>query len=138
MQTEKKIRFCNQRSELEKLFSLIQELKEELTLSEEQVFSLNLAMEEALTNVIDYAYPSSEGSIELTACLQGDNLVFSIADQGIAFNPLTEAPEADIVSDAENRQIGGLGVFLFCQLMDSVNYVRQDETNILQLIKKIK
>lgn len=138
MQTEKKIRFCNQRSELEKLFSLIQELKEELTLSEEQVFSLNLAMEEALTNVIDYAYPSSEGSIELTACVQGDNLVFSIADQGIAFNPLTEAPEADIVSDAENRQIGGLGVFLFCQLMDSVNYVRQDETNILQLIKKIK
>lgn len=137
MQVQKNIHFVNQLSELEKLFSLTLELQKEFCLSEELVFSLNLSLEEALTNVILYAYPSTTGQIELLVDGQDDHLVFTLKDQGIPFNPLVEAPEADITSSIEDREIGGLGVFLIRQLMDEVEYTRQDESNILQMTKKI-
>lgn len=138
MSFEKKIKISNQLSELEKLFLFTQELQEKLELAPDVVFNLNLSLEEAMTNVILYAYPNGTGSIELAVKATEDNMYFTLQDQGIPFNPLTEAPEADITSPAEEREIGGLGIFLIKQLMDLVEYERQGESNILRMTKQIK
>ena len=138
MSFEKKIKISNQLSELEKLFLFTQELQEKLQLAPDVVFNLNLSLEEAMTNVILYAYPNGTGSIELAVKATKDNMYFTLQDQGIPFNPLTEAPEADITSPAEEREIGGLGIFLIKQLMDLVEYERQGESNILRMTKQIK
>ena len=134
----KKVVLGNRLEEIEKLFSLTAELQGTLGLPEEIVFNLNLGLEEALTNVILYAYPGADGEIELLAEESEGTLRFTIQDSGIAFNPLEEAPEADITSAAEEREIGGLGVYLMKQLMDEITYERKNGQNILCMKKNYK
>ena len=99
---------------------------------------LNLAIEEAVVNVMNYAYPKgTKGDILLTARLSDDTLTFVISDKGIPFNPTLQKP-ADTTLSAEERQIGGLGIHLVRQLMDTVSYERRDDMNILTLSKFIK
>ena len=100
--------------------------------------SLNLALEEAVSNVIMYAYPKgSDGLVDIEAIIRKKELEFIISDNGTPFDP-TAAPEADITLDAEERPIGGLGIFLVKNIMDVVEYTRSDDgKNILSMIKKI-
>ena len=97
---------------------------------------LNLALEEAVTNVINYAYPEGvEGSVELDAEVGEDALVFTVTDSGKEFDP-TARPEVDINEGVEQRKIGGLGIHLVRNIMDEVSYERRDGKNILKLTKK--
>ncbi len=100
--------------------------------------ALNLALEEAVTNVVLYAYPpGKEGKVQIDTLYNGSVLVFVISDQGIPFDP-TQKEEADVTLGIEERPIGGLGIFLVKQLMDSVSYERRDgQTNVLTLTKKL-
>ena len=99
--------------------------------------SLNLALEEAVTNVMLYAYPAgTDGLVDIGALIRRDQLEFSITDSGKAFDP-TAAPEADITLDVEDRPIGGLGIFLVRQIMDGVFYERKDGRNILTMKKNL-
>ena len=100
--------------------------------------SLNLALEEAVSNVIMYAYPKgSDGLVELEAIIRKDSMQFILSDNGTPFDP-TAAPEADITLDVEDRPIGGLGIFLVRNIMDEVKYTRSDDgKNILSMIKKL-
>ena len=99
---------------------------------------LRLAVEEAVVNVIDYAYPTdTEGDITINMMSDGQTLHFQIIDEGIAFDP-TAKQKTDTTLSVEERQIGGLGILLVRELMDSINYERTDGKNILTLIKKIK
>ena len=96
---------------------------------------LQLAVEEAVVNVIEYAYPiMTEGPIEIRMMSDGHRLKVMILDSGIAFDP-TSKKRADITPSVEDRQIGGLGIHLYRELMDSIHYERKDEKNILTLIK---
>ena len=98
---------------------------------------LRLAVEEAVVNVIDYAYPiDSEGDIIINMMYDGNTLRFKIIDTGVAFDP-TAKQRTDTTLSAEDRQIGGLGILLVRELMDSINYERIDGKNILTLIKNI-
>lgn len=100
--------------------------------------SLNLALEEAVSNVIMYAYPKgSDGLVELEAIIRKDSMQFILSDNGTPFDP-TAAPEADITLDVEDRPIGGLGIFLVRNIMDEVKYTRSDDgKNILSMTKKL-
>ena len=99
--------------------------------------SLNLALEEAVTNVILYAYPEgSDGLVDVEAIMSKDKLKFIISDSGKEFDP-TAAPEADITLGVEDRPIGGLGIYLVRNIMDSVSYERTDGKNILSMTKKL-
>ena len=92
-------------------------------LSSSLTLSLNLALEEAVTNVILYAYPEgSDGLVDIEAIIHKDHLKFIISDSGKAFDP-TAAPEVDITLDVEDRPIGGLGIFLVRNIMDSVQRI---------------
>jgi sigma-B regulation protein RsbU (phosphoserine phosphatase) len=101
------------------------------------VMSLNLALEEAVTNVILYAYPEgSDGLVDIEAVIRKDQLRFVISDSGKPFDP-TAAPEADITLGVDDRPIGGLGIFLVRNIMDDVRYERTDGKNILTMTKNL-
>ena len=98
---------------------------------------MNLAIEEAVVNVMSYAYPvGTVGNVIIEAQANEDCLTFTIIDNGTPFDP-TAKSEVDTTLSAEERPIGGLGIHLVRQLMDSINYERIDNKNILTLRKKL-
>jgi serine/threonine-protein kinase RsbW len=134
---EKKLVIKNEISEIAKLSLFVEELSEELDLSPDLTFNLNLVLEEAVVNVINYAYPKNESQeISLSAQKIDDNLYFVLTDSGKEFDP-TQVPDADISLSAEDRQIGGLGIFLIRQIMNKVEYQRIDGKNVLTLEKRL-
>lgn len=103
--------------------------------SEEECLDTQLAVEEAVTNVIVHGYAGTSGQIQIT-CRTTHNLAeVQIRDWAPPFNPMS-MPEPDITEELEDRQIGGLGVFLIRRVMDEILYRYEDGNNILVLIKK--
>ena len=99
---------------------------------------IKLAVEEAVVNVMDYAYPIGiEGDISVEAQSNSSYVTFIISDTGKPFDP-TEGGRVDTTLSVEERPIGGLGIFLVRELMDSINYERMEGKNILTLKKKYK
>lgn len=134
---EKKLILQNEVAEISKLAIFIEELGEEFELSPELVFNLNLVLEEAVSNVILYAYPKEEHQIiSLIARKKDNQLIFILTDSGKEFDP-TQAPDADITLSAEDRPIGGLGIFLIRQIMNTVEYQRINGQNVLTLAKQL-
>ena len=134
---EKSLILANDIAEISKLAIFIDEIGEEFSLAPDVVFNLNLVLEEAVVNVINYAYPKEEHqSIYLSATLHEGSIVFVLTDTGKEFDP-TQAPEVDITLSAEERPIGGLGIFLIRQIMNEVRYQRIDGKNLLTLEKKL-
>ena len=135
---EKKLILQNEVAEISKLAIFIEELGEEFGLSPELVFNLNLVLEEAVSNVILYAYPKEEHqTISLIASKKDNQLIFVLTDSGKEFDP-TQAPDADITLSAEDRPIGGLGIFLIRQIMNTVEYQRIEGKNVLTLGKELE
>lgn len=99
-------------------------------------YAIRLACEEVVVNIISYAYPSSaEGYVELDIADEGGELRIEICDGGSPFNPIEkEAP--DVTQRLEDRDIGGLGIYLVFQTMDRVTYRHEDGKNKLVLTKK--
>jgi anti-sigma regulatory factor (Ser/Thr protein kinase) len=121
-------------SEIERLTEFMDQLVEELELDFADGYNLHLALEEACSNIIRYAYPGETGK---TFCLDVEanekSVVFTLTDSGIPFNPLENAPEVDITLSAEEREIGGLGIFLIKNVMSSVAYERRGGENVLTM-----
>ncbi len=134
----KEIVIKNEVEELDKLAAFVEEVASELGLEPELEMNLNLALEEVVSNVILYAYPKKEeGSVMIAANGDGKSLVFTITDKGKEFDP-TKVEEADITLSAEDRQIGGLGIYIVKNIMNEVTYQRLDGHNVLTLKKTIK
>ena len=134
---EKSIILANDISEISRLATFIEEVGEAFSLTPDVVFNLNLVLEEAVVNVINYAYPKEEHqSIYLSASLRKGSIVLILTDTGKEFDP-TMAPDVDITLSADEREIGGLGIFLIRQIMNEVKYERIDGKNILTLGKKL-
>lgn len=134
---EKSIILANDISEISRLYEFIEEIGNDFSLSPDIVFNLNLVLEEAVVNVINYAYPKEEHQyIYLSATMKDGSIVLVLTDTGKEFDP-TAAPEADITLSADERQIGGLGIFLIRQIMNEVKYERIEGKNVLTLEKKL-
>ena len=119
------------------LSEFVEGVAEELQFNMEDTMSLNLALEEAVVNVMNYAYPKGTvGTVTIDAEASDERLKFVITDQGAPFDP-TAKENADITLSVEDRPIGGLGIFLVRQLMDSINYERVNGCNVLTLRKKL-
>ena len=98
---------------------------------------INLAIEEAVVNVMNYAYPEgTKGDITIEAKANKTEMSIIISDTGKPFDPTAKA-EVDITLSAEDRSIGGLGIHLIRQIMDNINYERIDGHNVLTLMKKL-
>ncbi len=99
---------------------------------------LQLAIEEAVANVISYAYPEGRsGEVTVEALADHEQLQFIISDNGTPFDP-TSCSTVDTSLDVSERPIGGLGIHLIRELMDTINYEYRDNQNILTLSKKLQ
>lgn len=97
---------------------------------------LDVAIDELFSNVANYAYGEGSGNVSV-AFEHADGVVtITFIDSGIPYNPLN-AEDPDITLSAEERGIGGLGIFLVKKTMDDVRYEYRDGQNILSIVKKI-
>ena len=102
-------------------------------------FKLRLSIEEAVENVVRYAYDGGIGWLEAGTSLDEDSLVLTIElrDAGVPFNPL-EKEDPDVTLSADERKIGGLGIFLCKKMMDSIEYRYENGNNVLTMTKKVQ
>ena len=128
----------NDISQVPLLADFIDQVCSEYGIDPDTSFQLNLVLEEAVVNVMQYAYPEGgEHTFTLDADKEADIVTFVLKDNGKPFNPLTQAPDVDINLSAEKRKIGGLGIFLVQQMMDEVDYKRTSKgENVLVMRKK--
>ena len=97
-----------------------------------------VAIEEVFVNVASYAYGEGEGDMTLGIGFDEESreITFRMSDRGIPFDPLQKA-DPDITLSAEEREIGGLGIFITKKTMDSVTYAYENGENILTMVKRI-
>ena len=128
----------NDLKDVPRLATFVEEICEALSFDDMVTMQMNLAIEEAVVNVMNYAYPAGvKGTVNIDAKASAEWVKFIISDSGAPFDPTAKA-EVDTTLSAEERGIGGLGIHLIRQIMDSINYEREDGRNVLTLIKKLK
>ncbi len=123
---------------LDQMISFVVDGVKALGFEEKCASQIQLVCEEALVNVINYAYPEGQGDVDLGYSIDPASKVLTIiiSDKGVAFNPL-EKQDPDINQAVEERPIGGLGIFMIRKIMDSVTYQREGGCNILTLVKDL-
>ena len=103
--------------------------------SDKRVQEIELAVEEALVNIINYAYRDREdGEVEITCGLDGEGrYIVEIRDSGVPFD-VTAQSDPDLNPNIAERKIGGLGIFLIRKMADEMQYKREGEQNVLTLV----
>lgn len=133
----KSLVISNKKSEISKLENIIDEIGYELNLPISLRTNINVALEEAVSNIILYAYPTNqEHEIHLNYKYENQELTFELIDNGIPFDP-TKIDDPDLTLDINERQVGGLGIMLIKKIMDVVLYERINDENHLTLKKYI-
>jgi len=134
---QRTLTLTNDIEQVPRLAALVDEVCWDLGIDASTAMGINLAIEEAAVNVMNYAYPSGKrGNVEIEAKANSRDLIFTIKDWGIHFDP-TAKPRVDTTQTLEERPIGGLGIHMMREIMDSINYERVEGKNILKLRKKI-
>jgi len=102
----------------------------------QKIDDMELALDEILVNIFNYAYQNQIGNAKITCYLMEDQrFALEIEDSGIPFNALS-IDEPDLTADVSERKVGGLGIYFMKTLMDDVQYVRKDNKNILKMVLK--
>ena len=123
--------------EVPRLNAFVEEVCQSVGFDEITSMDIKVAVEEAVVNVMKYAYPpGQQRDVTIEAASNDVRLKFTIIDCGQPFDP-TVQPEVDTTLTAKEREIGGLGIHIIRQNMDSINYERIDNLNVLTLRKKI-
>ena len=127
----------NDIQEVPRLNTFVEEVCQTVGFDEMNTAQIQIAVEEAVVNVMKYAYPSGQrGDVTIEAASNDVRLKFTIIDSGKPFDPTVHAT-VDTTLSAKERNIGGLGIHIMRQNMDSINYERIDNLNVLTLRKKI-
>lgn len=135
---EKEIIINNQPDEITRIAQFIDELGMSLQLPPSITMSVNLAIEEAISNIIHHGYPANkEGEITLLTSVAPGILTARIIDNGISFDPTERNTDADDIISLDQQLTQGLGLFLIRRTMDKVEYHSTESQNELTLIKKI-
>ena len=128
--------FPADRDAFDEVSLFVEEELDKMGCSMKASMQIAIAVEEIFVNIASYAYPDSSGSMTLTIdCIDGAAR-FRFTDRGIPFDPLAK-PDPDISAAADERQIGGLGIYMVKKSMDSVSYEYRDGENVLTFTKKI-
>lgn len=116
--------------------SFIEEQLETAGIDNKTAVKVSTACEEIIVNVMNYAYTSGDGDLEIAFAEGGDLITITFTDNGKPFNPLCK-PDADIELPAGQREVGGLGILMVKKLMDDVHYQYKNSQNILTITKKL-
>jgi len=126
---------------LEELQGLL-DINEELLLAHgatmKNIMNINICLEEMFVNIAHYAYEGKEnkGAV-VSISFDGDDVLYELVDEGIPFDPLAKA-DPDTSLSAEERDIGGLGIYMVKKSMDKCTYDRKEDKNIFTMRKNIK
>ena len=124
-------------AELDRMRSFLKEYLDGLKISDKDYFKIELALLEICVNIIRYAYPQSNGDIQIKVWRDEGKMYIEIRDKGVPFDPRKlESPDIDDIIRKE--ETGGLGVFLSRSLMDGFDYKRENDHNVLTIYKDIK
>ena len=123
---------------LDDVLGFVEESLESFECSMKNSMAICVAIEEVFVNVAHYAYGEGDGNVSFDIQFNEDNreVTFVMKDGGIPFDPLQKA-DPDITLSAEERDIGGLGIFITKKTMDRVEYAYENGENILTMVKKI-
>lgn len=129
-------------AKIEYLPTMLETIRQEISSlikNTKQLRRLELCSEEILANIIQYAYPDTEGSlfISIKYLEKSHQLCLRFIDNGIPYNPLSEQNTPNKITTLESQPIGGLGIFLYTTIMDKVNYQHLDGKNILTIWKNL-
>ncbi|MBQ7212438.1 MAG: SpoIIE family protein phosphatase [Muribaculaceae bacterium] len=126
-------------NQITRLEGLCNSLRDKFSIEQQLATRLNVALEEAVSNVILYGFNNNDNPknrLSVSARKSSGKIIIKIVDNARAFDPTaTAAPDTTL--DADERPIGGLGIYLIRQIMDTVNYERIDNQNILTITKKL-
>lgn len=122
---------------LDEIREFVGEIAREGGFTEKEIYSLQLAADEAASNIIEHAYEGiSNAALDISCDMHGDTLTITMHDNGRPFDP-SKVKKPDLKADLSDRQIGGLGVYLMRKLMDEVHYKSNSRTgNLLTMIKR--
>lgn len=111
---------------------------EESDANKKAVYQINLALEEIFVNIVNYAYKDDNGYVDISYDINKSKkqILIIIKDKGKAFNPL-EKEDPTLSGTAQERKIGGLGIYIVKNIVDDIKYQRVNKENILKIIKNI-
>jgi len=123
---------------LDEIRDFVGEAASQVGFSDKEIYSIQLAADEASSNIIEHAYAGMQGGkIEIECVIFEGGLKVVMQDQGNSFNP-SSVPEPNVKADLSERKIGGLGMYLMRKLMDEVTYESSNDVgNTLTMIKRL-
>jgi sigma-B regulation protein RsbU (phosphoserine phosphatase) len=135
---QKSIVLSNDTQEVPRLNAFVDEVCQVVGFDQDTTMQVQMALKEAVVNVMKYAYPTGQrGDVTIEAALDDVRLKFTIIDSGKPFDPTVQA-EADTSLSAKQSNVGGQGIHIMRKNMDSINYERMDNLNVLTLRKKLE
>jgi len=133
-----KITFDATFKNLDEIREFVGEAARQVGFSDKEIYSIQLAADEASSNIIEHAYAGmTGGKLEIELSVSAHELKIMMRDRGKSFDP-SSVPEPNVKADLSERKIGGLGMYLMRKLMDEVTYESSPETgNILTMVKRL-
>ena len=124
------------RENISKVMEFVEAEEERLSCPMAVTAKINVAIDELFCNIASYAYPDSKGQVGVVVESPAENTIsITFEDSGVPYDPLAK-PDPDTTLSADDRPIGGLGIFIVKKTMDSVEYKYEDKKNILTIVKK--
>jgi len=133
-QTEKQISVDAEIKQLNRVLNFITAELKKTDYGAEIQNKIEMSVEEIFTNIVNYAYDDKGGQVKIAVSI-ANGIEITFEDKGKPFNP-AEHPDPDLEKPIKDREIGGLGLFLVKQIMDSIAYAREDDRNVLIISKK--
>ena len=132
----KSVQFAAKFEFLDEIREFVGEIARKGGFSDKDVYNIQLATDEAASNIIEHAYENrSDGVLDLSCGVKGNVITIVLIDYGESFDP-SDVPLPDLKADLSDRKIGGLGIFLMRKLMDEVHYEpRPNKSNVLTMTK---
>jgi serine/threonine-protein kinase RsbW len=122
-------------NEIPRVSAALEQVMQVYSFSNEEILDTQLAVEEAVTNIIMHGYEGRAGEIRITCHATRGIIEIQVEDTAPPFN-LLSIPDPDFTAGIQDRRLGGLGIFLIRRVMDDVMYRNDKGKNILVLIKR--
>ena len=120
---------------LDEVLEFVNAAMREAMIDKKHEININIAVEEVFVNIAHYAYSSDDGDVTISVNASKNNLVIEFRDSGQPYDPLSR-DDPDTTLSAEDREIGGLGIFMVKKLMDNVSYRYENGNNVLTISKQ--
>jgi anti-sigma regulatory factor (Ser/Thr protein kinase) len=133
----KTVQFAAKFENLDEIREFVGDIARTGGFSDKDVYNIQLATDEAASNIIEHAYQNMPGKVLDLACgIKGDVITVILTDYGESFDP-SVVPVPDLKADLSDRKIGGLGIFLMRKLMDEIDYrPGPNRSNVLTMTKR--